>query len=299
MFQRIVVVDKTGLRPWALDELRELSSLPLRAFDDVPASAAEAAKRIGDADCAFVSWSTQLDAAVLKACGKLAYVGMCCSLYSSESANVDIEFAQANDIAVEGIRDYGDEGVIEFVTAELIRLLKGMGDQQWRSEPVELTGRKVGIVGLGTVGRLLADRLRSFGSEVFYFNRSRKQQAEEAGIAYLPLGELLETVEILSMHLPKNTTLLSAPEFDRLGAGKIVVNTSLGAPFAGEDFAKWLDRPGNYGILDGDGAVGLDESLHSHPRVLYSPIVAGWTMEAKERLSQKVLANVRTYLASR
>ena len=299
VFQHIVVVDPTGLVPWAIDALGELSARPPRVFEDLPTSAEETLRRIGDADCVLVSWNTPLDASVLSRCEALSYVGMCCSLYSTATANVDVAFAEANGISVEGVRDYGDEGVLEFVVAELVRLLKGLGEHQWRDEPVELTGRKVGIVGMGSVGQRLARRLQAFGAEIFYFNRSRKEQAERDNVQYLPLDRLLETVDIVSTHLPKNTTLLGDAAFQKLGNGKILVNTSLGVPFHQEPFARWLDQPGNFSILDGDGAVGLAESLRAHPRVLYSPAVAGWTAEAKERLSSKVLANVRNHLRER
>jgi len=48
---------------------------------------------------------------------------MCCSLYDEDSANVDIKIAKLNNIEVRGVRDYGDEGLIEFIISELIRLL--------------------------------------------------------------------------------------------------------------------------------------------------------------------------------
>lgn len=54
---------------------------------------------------------------------------MCCSLYSEESANVDIAYAREKNIRVLGIRDYGDRGVVEYVLHELTGLLHGFGLQ--------------------------------------------------------------------------------------------------------------------------------------------------------------------------
>jgi len=168
MFKQIVIIDKTGLRDWALERLKKYSANPIGIYDDKPTSEEEAAKRIESADCVFVSWGTQLTGKVLSAAKDLKYVGMCCSLYGTESANVDIEYANNNGITVKGVRDYGDEGLVEYIIAELIRLIKGIGKQQWKKEALELTGRKVGIVGMGATGKMLADRLQAFGAKVYY-----------------------------------------------------------------------------------------------------------------------------------
>ena len=62
-----------------------------------------------------MSYRYPIGEAVLKECKNLKYIGMCCSLYSEESANVDIACARERGIRVLGIRDYGDRGVVEFV----------------------------------------------------------------------------------------------------------------------------------------------------------------------------------------
>jgi lactate dehydrogenase-like 2-hydroxyacid dehydrogenase len=87
----------------------------------------------------LVSWNTQIRAGVLRASPRLAYVGMCCSLYDERSANVDIEAARDLGITVRGVRDYGDEGVVEFIFAELIGLFKGIGQHQ------DVSGQSVAI----------------------------------------------------------------------------------------------------------------------------------------------------------
>lgn len=296
-FKQVVIVDPTGLRPWALNELSEYSERPVRMHDTIPSGNDEIIQRIGDADCVLVSWNSRIDAEVLTRCKQLVYVGMCCSLYSAESANVDIATANNNGIVVKGIRDYGDEGVVEFVISQMIQLFKGVQGQQWQEEPVELSKPKVGIIGLGTVGRMLADRLQAFGTSVCYYSRTRKESAENAGIEYLPLSELLERADVVTTHLPRNTIVLNAREFKQFGDGKILVNTSLGVTFDQHEFSNWVKRPGNFAIFDEDGAIGIPSELLNRPNIAYSPIVAGWTSEAKDRLSTKVLDNIKAFHA--
>ena len=65
-----------------------------------------------------------------------------------------------------GIRDYGDRGVVEYVLHELTGLLHGFGMPMLQDEPVEMTGLKVGIVGMGVSGKIIADALAFMGAEV-------------------------------------------------------------------------------------------------------------------------------------
>ena len=117
-FNQIVILDYTGLQGFALDKLQALSIKPIRAFNDVPQTDNEKIRRIGEADCLFVSWNTAVSQSVLEHCKNLKYIGMCCSLIDEDSANVDVGYAQKQGIVVKGVRDYGDEGVTEFIVSE-------------------------------------------------------------------------------------------------------------------------------------------------------------------------------------
>ncbi|MCG8582843.1 MAG: NAD(P)-binding domain-containing protein [Bacteroidales bacterium] len=296
MFHQIVILDYTGLQGFAIDKLQSLSEKPVRTFNSIPQDDEEIINRIGEADCLFVSWNTPVSAGVIEKCDKLKYIGMCCSLIDEDSANVDVRYARSKGIEVRGVRDYGDEGVAEFIVSELIQLLKGLGKHQWLSEPVELTRRKVGIIGLGTTGLMTAQRLKAFGADLYYYSRTKKTVADENAIAYLPLDELLNTCDIISFHLPRNTKVLADEDFDALGRNKILVNTSLGLPFNKEAFEKWLLKTNNYAIFDAVAFGSDKDRLIRNSNLIYTENTSGWTKEAKERLSHKVLENVDAFL---
>ncbi|WP_308530749.1 D-isomer specific 2-hydroxyacid dehydrogenase family protein [uncultured Paenibacillus sp.] len=298
MFNQITCVDNVGLEGWALEKLQKHSKQPIIQFDQDPQSKNELMERIQDADGVLVSWRTKIDREVIASHPSIRYIGMCCSLYDERSANVDIAAARAQGIEVRGVRDYGDEGVAEFVMSELIRLLKGLGPHQWLSEPVELQQRKLGIIGMGATGKILAHRASAFGMRVHYFSRNRKPDCEQAGVEYAPLRDLLRTSEIISMHLPRNTQLLGPEEFAALGHGKILVNTSLGAPFDAAAFREWIRESGNYAIFDADGAGEFKAELERYPQIIYSAKVSGFTREARERLSRKVLDNLTGFIGA-
>jgi len=295
LFKKIVIVDYTGLQEFALNQLQAISRDPIMAYNDMPKNDTELILRIKDADAVFVSWNTSINAHVLSQCPNLKYIGMCCSLIDFDSANVDVRYAIQRGITVKGIRDYGDEGVGEFIVSELIQLLKGLDKHQWKSEPVELTNKKVGIIGMGTTGMLTAQRLQAFGTQVFYYSRTPKTLAEEKGIYYLPLEQLLQSCEIISFHLPRHTKVLKAEHFELLGYGKILINTSLGLTFDKEDFKRWLIKDGNYAIFDVCAFGTHKDELAQCDKLIYTEFTSGWTKEAKERLSHKVLDNVADY----
>jgi len=294
-FNKIVIVDDAGLGDWAIRELEKFATGGVIKYDDIPATEWEIVKRIANAECVLVSWNTRITEDVLKQCPHLKYVGMCCSLYDEASANVDIKFARENNIVVKGVRDYGDEGLVEYILSELIRLIKGIGPHQWKEQQVELTNRKIGIIGLGTTGRMLADRAIAFKMKVYYYSRNRKDDAESIGIKYLPLDELLKEVEIISVHLPKNSVVLADKEFELFGEGKILINTSLGLTFEKSSFLKWIQRPGNFAIIDGDGIGMFKKEFDAFARIISTNVVSGWTQEAKERLAIKVIENIKAY----
>jgi lactate dehydrogenase-like 2-hydroxyacid dehydrogenase len=294
-FNKIVCVDHTKLEDWAIEELQKYSEAEVEVFKDSPDSEKELLERIGEAEAIIVSWKTQIPKSVIEKCSHLKYIGMACSLYDDESANVAVDFAREKGIIVKGIFDYGDPGVIEFIISELIQLLHGFGENQWRKMPVELTDKKIGIIGLGTTGQLLAEALLPLGADVYYYSRSRKKEFEAKGLQYLSLEELLKTSEIITLHLPKNTKLLGKQEFETFGSGKILINTSLGLPFEEKAFVNWIKAEGNFAIFDGDGGASLSEDTKRIDRVISHKESAGWSAETQRRLSEKVLENLKAY----
>ena len=151
MFEKLVAIEPVSLIPSAEEELHAYAK-EVVLYPDIPADEDEIVRRIGDADAVLLSYTSLMGKSVIERCPNIRYIGMCCSLYSEESANVDIAYARTRGIQVLGIRDYGDRGVVEYVLHELTGLLHGFGMPMLRDEPVEITGLKVGIVGLGVSG---------------------------------------------------------------------------------------------------------------------------------------------------
>lgn len=299
MFKKLVGIEPLDLIPSAEKQLHEFAEEVI-LYRDVPVNTQVIAERIGDADAVLLSYSSTLGKEALEKCPNVNYIGMCCSLYSPETANVDIRYANQRGIRVTGIRDYGDEGVVEYVISELVRCLHGFGNDSdgnpvkaWEKIPREITGLKVGIVGLGKSGGMIADALKFFGAEISYFARSEKQSAQKKGYSFLPLKELLAKNEVIICCLNKNTVLLHEEEFSHLGNRKILFNTGLSPAWDMPPFVQWLEG-NNLCYCDTVGALG-DEKLLGRTNVRCMQVSVGRTQQAYIRLSEKVLANLSEY----
>ena len=277
MFRKLVAIEPVGLVPAALEKLEDYAA-EVVMYDDVPAGDDAVVSRIADADAVLLSYTSRITAEVLSKCPSVRYVGMCCSLYSPESANVDILYA----------REHGN-GIAYYLC------LHGFGQSPWYGEPRESTGLRTGFLGLGKSGGMIADALKSFGAEICYFSRNPKPEAEAKGYVYLPLDELLVRSEAVFCCLNKNTVLLHEAQFGSLGNGKMLFNTGLSPAWDMDAFVKWLDGD-NLCCCDTTGALG-DASLAGHANVSCPAVSTGRTAQAAVRLSRKVLENISAFLS--
>ena len=296
-FRKLVEAGPIGLQPWAEKKLEEYASQIIR-FDTLPESEDELVERIGDADAVLVRTLPLVPASVISRCGNLRYIGMCCSLYSKESANVDIDYAEKHGIKVYGIRDYGDKGVTEFVVYALVRILHGYDWPLWREKPKEITGLRIGFVGFGTSGQMTARLLKAMGAEISYFARSAKPECEKEGMRFKPLSSLLEESEVVITCLNKGVILLDEEMFRHLGSGKIMINTSIGPASDMAALERWILDDRNVFVSDTAGGVGdIYPKVKDRRNVLCPDVSAGMTIEAYDLMSQKVLDNIEKALS--
>ena len=295
-FKKIVTLDNINFTESRYSELDRFADVVEVHFDN-PTDDATKIARIGDADCVLVSWNTRIDSEVIKACKGLKYIGMCCSLYDEGSANVDIACARENGIKVLGVRDYGDQGVAEYVATELIDLLHGFSGKKWRANEInEITGIKIGIIGLGATGALVGKTLQTFGGDMYYNDMIRKPEMERAGFKYLPLPELLATVDVITTHIPKHIKLMDAEKLAMYGNGKIIINPSIGPTYVKEDMLAWLEDKSNFLISEESSMKGILPEFIDLENFIYTGITVGMTVMAKERLIDKVIQNLEIAL---
>lgn len=296
MFKKLVIIEPINMLPMHIEKLKELTN-EFIYYKDIPTTDEEKLKRIDDADCVLLSYTSSINGYVLENSKNLKYVGMCCSLYSPEAANVDIKKANELGIVVKGIRDYGDEGVAEYIIHELVEFLQGYNGFKWDNIAHEITGLKCGVIGLGTSGTLIARALKFFKADVSYYSRTRKENLElEYGLTYKDLNSLCKDSEAIFLALNKNVFLLQKEQFDLMNGKKILFNTSIGPGFDVEAFKDWVKDENHFFFGDTLATAG-DTSIWQLPNTKSIDRSAGGkSYEAYVRLGEKVLDNIYTYL---
>ncbi len=168
----------------------------------------------------------------------------------------------------------------------------------------ELGSSHVGLVGMGSIALETAKRLKPFGTQLSYFNRSRKSAVEhELGLSYLPLEELCMQCDIISLHLPvtpETTGLINAKLLSLMKPSALLINTARGELVVQEDLVTALSTGQIAGagldtlypepVMPDNPLLNLPESCHY--KLLFSPHIGGTTKPAFEKMHKTVWANI-------
>lgn len=169
----------------------------------------------------------------------------------------------------------------------------------------ELTGKRVGIVGLGQIGSRVAKRLQGWECEVVYADIASYSAEYEAaaGAVRVEFDELVETSDVISLHVPLDRStekILSDREFSMMKPGAIVVNACRGPVVDEAALVRALDG----GQIAGAGLdvteiepVEMTNSLLGRPNVVLLPHRAGTSIEAREKSVDNAIGNARRLMA--
>ena len=295
MFKKLVAIEPINIFDNHKEELKQYAKEVI-LYKDIPTNDDEIIKRIADADAVLLSYTSSISSYVLENVKYVKYIGMCCSLYSIESANVDILKANELGITVTGVRDYGDEGVAEYIIHELVEFLQGYKEYKWDTIGHEITGLKCGVIGLGTSGTLIAKTLKFFKADVSYFSRTRKEHLEkELNITYKDLNTLCKESEAIFLALNKNVFLLQKEQFDLMKGKRILFNTSIGPGFDVESLKDWLKEDNHYFFGDTLATAGDNSIWELKNTFTINRSSGGKTYQAYIRLGEKVINNIKEY----
>jgi glyoxylate reductase len=174
------------------------------------------------------------------------------------------------------------------------------GPKQLRG--IDVWGKKLGIVGLGRIGRAVARRGRGFGMEILYHNRSRKEVAEkELGARYLDLDDLLRESDFVSIHTPLTDAtrhLIGERELGLMQDTAVLINTSRGPVVDEAALAEALEG----GRIFAAGLDVYEEEPKVHPKLLelekavLAPHIGSATIETRDRMATLAAENLAAVL---
>lgn len=166
------------------------------------------------------------------------------------------------------------------------------GWQPTQLNGVELSGKTLGIVGMGRIGRAIADRARAFGMAIRYHNRSRLSPDLERDAVYdADVGDLLAKSDAIVLAAPASPSTAGLIDRDRIAAmkrGAIVVNIGRGGLVDDDALIEALEdgRVGAAGLDVFNGEPALDDRYRSLPNVFATPHIGSSTVEARLRMGQ-------------
>ncbi len=167
----------------------------------------------------------------------------------------------------------------------------------------KLWGKRLGIIGMGRIGQALARRAKAFGIQVHYHNRKpvSPRIEEELGATYWDdLDQMLARMDIISLNCPstKDTHhLLSAERLARLQPHAILINTARGELIDEAALAEVVARRGLAGVgLDVfENEPAIHPGLLGHANVVLLPHLGSATLETRQDMGDRVIANIMTY----
>ncbi|MEN4045678.1 D-2-hydroxyacid dehydrogenase [Sulfurimonas sp. NW15] len=229
--------------------------------------------------------------------------------------NVDLEAAKEFGIAVKNVAGYSTDSVIQHTFSMLFYLI---GHSRYYDEVVksgaysksalftdvshpffEIKGKKWGIIGLGEIGRGVANIAKCFGADVCYYSTSGVNRSQDFQRA--DLGELLKSCDIITVHAPLNEKTKNLLDYEKLFTckeGAVVLNLGRGGIINESAVARLVDEKNiSFGldVFEKEPLPQESPLLHvkNKERLYMTPHIAWTSVEAREKLIQSVCENIQ------
>ena len=258
---------------------------------------------------------TPLAAPTLEMLPDLKYIGVLATGYNV----VDVQAAAKRGVKVTNIPTYGTNSVAQLVFALLLELCIRTGEHSelvhqsewtrsvdfcfWRYPLVELADKTIGLFGLGQIGSRAARIADAFGMRVLAYDKAKKNPPEVRDFAWVEPDDLFRRADVVSLHVPLFPETQGLINHRTLGLMKptaFLINTARGGLVVEKDLAEAL----NAGRIAGAGVDVLsteppsaDNPLLSAKNCIITPHLAWATHEARARLINIAVENIRQFLA--
>lgn len=274
----------------------------------------EAMERIKDAEIAILN-KVVLDERILSEAKNLKLI----CVFAIGFNNIDVEYCRKHSIRVRNVPGYCIESVCQHTFALLFALTEHLryyddyvkngsysksGVANHMGMPFnEIAGQKWGIIGMGAIGRSVADCAAAFGAEVRYTSISGAKRSEK--YPEISLDALLSESDIISIHAPlneKTSRLIGKNELSKMKKTAVIINVGRGAIIDEEALAEAIDK----GVIGGAAIDVFTEeppcaesaimNVKNTEKIVYSPHIAWSSVQARARCVSMTADNIRTFM---
>ena len=308
---KIVILDGYSANPGDLTwkELEQMGTVTV--YDRTAPS--ETVARAAEADIVLTN-KVILGEKEMEQLPHLKYIGVLATGYNV----VDVAYAHERGIVVTNVPAYSTESVAQMVFAHLLTVTNrteyyAMQNRQgrwtanadfcyWDFPHMELAGKTFGIVGLGNIGRRVAEIALAFGMKVKALT-SKAADALPAGVEKASLEELLSTADVLSLHCPLTETtrhLINIETLRLMKSSAILINTGRGPLVDDQAVADALAAKKLAAFCADvltEEPPKADNPLLGQPNAFITPHIAWASTEARQRLLQVAIGNVSAFVS--
>lgn len=226
---------------------------------------------------------------------------------------IDVDYAQSRNIQLYYVPGYATPSVAELNVALTLSLLRKIpladrtireGDWHRQVKPgTELSGKKVGIVGTGTIGIMTAKLFRAFGCAVIGWSRNRHDEFMATGATYVSKDAVFAESDIVVLSLPLNDAtrcFVTRTQFDLMKNEALLINTARSELVDREALLQVLSEKRIFAgidVFDASTEKGSKDELFDFDNVILTPHLGFKTKEALGRLAKEAIANIGRFLA--
>ena len=306
---KIVVLDGYTLNPGDIswDALKKLGNVTI--YDRT--NPEEVSERVKGADIVLVN-KVKIGKEIIEGM-EAKYIGLLATGFDV----VDIKAAKEKGIIVTNVPTYGTDAVAQMTFAHILNIFSrvGMHDTSvkngewessvdfsyWHEQLIQLSGKTLGLIGYGNIGRATAKIGNAFGLKVISHTRSKTSKDSTEDVEFVSLDELLSKSHIISLHCPstpETENIINESSIEKMKDGVVIINTSRGALIDEGALANALsDGKVRAAGLD---VVSVEPILKTNPllkcdNAIITPHIAWAAKEARESLLNTVVENIKEY----
>lgn len=272
----------------------------------------ELLKHVTDCKVLITPLSTQVDKDVINAAPNLKLIAN----FGAGFNNIDTDYARTKGIDVTNTPFVSSTATAEVASGLVIALMRRIveGDHRMRTigfdgwAPLfflghELAGKTLGIVGLGSIGRGVAQRLHAFDMKIIYTQRHQTDPATEAhyNAEYVSLDELLKRADVVTLHCPltpETHHMIDAPQFAMMKDSAMIINCARGPVLNEDALLKALQGHKLAGAaLDVyEAESNVADGFKKLKNVILTPHIGNASFEARDAMAKIVAGNALNVL---